>query len=186
MEGNLLSGLDDLDLAQQLIAELHNDLRSRVGRLHMLMDMNRDLGLKGAMISGGTSSYHAWIEARASFINGHFVATVLLCQGLMEHLLASAMALQLDPPSLPNHASARTIRKRSRESGLITEAEERELERLEGLRNPLTHYRDANDPEHIDQQAMAENAYSDAILERNAVFAITLTMRILAKPTFRL
>jgi len=41
-------------------------------------------------------------------------------------------------------------------------------------------------PEHIDQQAMQENVFSDSILERNAVFAITTAMRMLAKPSFRL
>lgn len=186
MERNLLSGLDDLDVAQQLLAELHDDIRGRVGRLHMLADLSRELGLCGAMIPGGTIAYRAWSEARGSFINGHFVATVLLCQGMMEHMLASDLEMGIDPMEMPPKASAKTIRKRSREVGLISPDEERELELLERLRNPLTHHRKVNDPEHIDQQALLEKAHSSDILERNAVFAITLVMRMLAKPSFRL
>lgn len=186
MDRNLLSGLDDVDMVQHLVAELHDDIRGRVGRLHLLADLSRDLSIGGALLPGGTISYRAWVEARASFINGHFVATVLLCQGLMENLLASELASRVDPVPLRDKATARETRKRSREVGLISEDEETELERLESLRNPLTHYRQANDPEHIDQQAMLATAHSDVILERNAVFAITLTMRILAKPSFRL
>lgn len=184
MGRNLLSGLDDLDVAQQFLAELHDDIRGRAGRLHQLADLSRELGLGGAMIPGGTITYRAWTEARASFINGHFVATVLLCQGMMEHLLASDMEMQLDPVSIPPKASAKMIRQRSREVGLITPDEERELELLERMRNPLTHHRKVNDPEHIDQQALQENAHSNDIIERNAVFAITLVMKILAKPSF--
>lgn len=183
---NLLSGFDDVDLVQHLVAELHDDLRARVARLHMLADMNRELGVKGAMLTGGTISGRAWIEARASFINGHFVATVLLCQGLMENLLASELQARIDSISLPGKATAKAIRRESLKAGLISAAEERDLELLELLRNPLIHYREANDPEHIDQQASTERTHGETILERNAQFAIVLTMQILAKPSFRL
>jgi len=183
---NLLSGFDDVDMAQHLIAELHDDLRGRVARLHMLTDLSRELGMRGAMLPGGTITYRAWNEARSSFINGHFVATVLLCQGLMEHLLASELEMRLDPVPVPGKATGKTIRKLSRESGVITAEEDQELELLASLRNPLTHYRGANDPEHIDQQAMQQRSASDAILERDAVFAVTLALRMLAKPPFRL
>ena len=186
MSRNLLSGLDDIDLAQHLLAEFHDDIRGRIGRLHMLTDLSRSLGIGGAMLPGGTISYCAWTEARQCFISGHFVAAVLLCQGLMENLLASELASRLDPIDLPDRATAKKIRAKSLEAGLITEIEERDLERLESLRNPLTHYRDANDPEHIDQQAMQEYTFSGSLLERNAVFAITTAMQMLAKPSFRL
>jgi len=186
MSRNLLSGLDDVDLAQHLIAEFHDDIRERIGRLHLLTDLSQSLCIGGAMLPGGSISYRAWTEARQCFISGHFVATVLLCQGLMENLLASELASRLDKIDLPDKATAKKIRAKSLGAGLISEDEERDLERLESLRNPLTHYRDANDPEHIDQQAMQENVFSDSILERNAVFAITTAMRMLAKPSFRL
>lgn len=186
MERNLMSGLDDVDMAQHLLAELHDGLRGRVARLHMLTDQSRDLGMRGAMLPGGSITYRAWTEARSSFVSGHFVATVLLCQGLMEHLLASDLDMRLDPVPVSPKATARESRRLSREEGLITSEEVRELERLESLRNPLTHYRKANDPEHIDQQAMRGRIDTDAILERDAEFAITLTMKMLSKPSFRL
>lgn len=186
MAKNLLSGFDDVDMAQHLFAELHDDLHGRVARLHMLTDLSRELSMQGAMLPGGTITYRAWTEARSSFINGHFVATVLLCQGLMEHLLASELEMRLDPVPVSGKATGKTIRRLSRESGVITAEEDQELERLASLRNPLTHYRGANDPEHIDQQAMQQRSASDAILERDAVFAVTLALRMLAKPPFRL
>ena len=100
------------------------------------------------MIAGGTIAYRAWTEARGSFIDGRSVATVLLSQGLMEHLLASHLEGRLDPIELPDRVSAKVIRGTAREVGLITIEEERKLEELEGLRNPLTHFRHGNHPEH--------------------------------------
>lgn len=186
MDKNLLSGFDNVDVTKHLLAELHDDLHERVARFHMLADQSRDLALNGAMIPGGTNAYQAWIEARGSFINGHFIATVLLCQGLMEHLLASDLEGRLDPVELPPRATAKTIRAKAKEVGLISDEEEQDLERLEGLRNPLTHYRHANHPEHIDRQSLTEGVQSRKILERNAIYAISLTMRILGKSPFRL
>jgi hypothetical protein len=186
VERNLLSGLDDIDVVQHLIAELHDGLRGRAARLHMLTDLSRELGMTGAMLPGGTISYRAWTEARGAFINGYFVAAVLLSQGLMEHLLASELESRLDAVQLPPRTSAKASRRKAKEVGLITDEDERELAKLEGLRNPLTHYRSANDPEHVDQQSMLERSPGRAILERNAVFAVTLAMRMLAKPSFRL
>ena len=184
MDRNLLSGFDDVDLAQHLIAEFHDDMRGRIGRLHMLTYLSWSLGIGGAMLPGGTISYRAWTEARQCFINGLFVATVQLCQALMENLLASEMESRLNPIDLPDKATAKKIRAKSREARFISEDEERDLECLENLRNPLTHYRNTNDPGHIDQRAMQEDVFSDSLLERDAVFAITTAMRMVAKPSF--
>lgn len=97
----------------------------------------------------------------------------------MEHLLASELEMRVDPAPVPAKARGQKIRELSRESGVITAEEERELERLALLRNPLTHLRGANDPRHIDQQAMRQRSSGDTI-------AITLAMKVLAKPAFRL
>ncbi len=43
------------------------------------------------------SAYSAWMEARSSFVNGNYIATVMLCQGLAEQMLASHLTLSLMP-----------------------------------------------------------------------------------------
>lgn len=53
------------------------------------------------MIFGGSPAWHAWVEARSSFVHGNFVATVLLCQGLMKQLLAAYLHARLLIEDLP-------------------------------------------------------------------------------------
>jgi hypothetical protein len=56
---------------------------------HQLVDLSDTLGSSGTMLFGGEITDRAWREARWSFIHGNFAATVLICQGLAEHLLGS-------------------------------------------------------------------------------------------------
>jgi hypothetical protein len=53
------------------------------------------------MMPGGETTYNAWQEARTSFIHGNYIATVVLCQGMAEHLLAAQLELGLAGESLP-------------------------------------------------------------------------------------
>ena len=90
---DLFSNVSDLDLARQLVAELHDDLSGKVTRFRLLTDLATDLESQGTFMPGGQSAYLAWIEARSSFVHGNFVATIQLCQGLLEHLLAAFLHL---------------------------------------------------------------------------------------------
>jgi hypothetical protein len=95
---DLFSDVPDLDLARQLLGELHDDLPGKVTRFRLLTDLAADLGLQGTFMPGGQSAYLAWSEARSSFVHGNFVATIQLCQGLLEHLLAAFLHLGDDLP----------------------------------------------------------------------------------------
>jgi hypothetical protein len=95
----------------------------------MLTGLGRDMGRHGTMIFGGHAAHHAWIEARASFVHGNFAATVFLCQGLVEHLLAAYL---------------------------------------------------------LDRRSIDSDEIAEDLMRRDAIFAISLTVRMLAKPAFRL
>jgi hypothetical protein len=70
-------------------------------RFRQLSDLSMALGSGEAMLPGGETTHAAWTEARSSFVHGNFVATVMLCQGLAEHVLASHLTLALDAEPLP-------------------------------------------------------------------------------------
>jgi hypothetical protein len=53
----------------------------------------------------GTVAALAWGEARSSFVNGNFVATVLLCQSMVEQLLASFLSSGLESDDLPRRVT---------------------------------------------------------------------------------
>jgi hypothetical protein len=89
-QGDLLSNVSDIALVRLLLADLHDDLQGKVTRSHYLSDLSDDLGSHRTMLFGGHVTYNAWIEARSSFVHGNYVATVLLCQSLVENLLAAS------------------------------------------------------------------------------------------------
>ena len=86
---DLLSDLSDLDLARHLLADMHDGLEGKASRLRFLTNLSGTMGQRGTMIFGGPAAYLAWVEARDCFVHGNFVATVLLCQGMVEQLLAA-------------------------------------------------------------------------------------------------
>ena len=92
-QADLLSPLSDFDLVGLLLADMHHDLPGKVSRYRQLVDLSSSLGADGAIITGGETSIAHWSEARSSFVHGNFAATVLLAQGLAEHLLASYLSL---------------------------------------------------------------------------------------------
>ena len=182
----LLSDLTDLDFARALLAETHDDLLGMVSRFRMLTDFSRQIGSKGTMIFGGQAAHHAWVEARSSFVHGNFVATVLLCQGLVEHLLAAYLYAGLLIDDIPKCIPFRETLRRCRERDVIDDRDVTDLQKLMVLRNPLSHFRHVDDPGNLDRRLLDARQHSADLIEHDAVFAIGLAVRMLAKPAFRL
>lgn len=183
---DLLSDISDLDLVRHLLADLHDDLPGKISRLRMLTDLGRDMGRHGTMIFGGHAAHHAWIEARASFVHGNFAATVLLCQGLVEHLLAAFLHGGLLVDDLPERVSFRETLRRCHELNVISEQDGDDLNRLMELRNPLSHFRHMHDDSNLDRRSIQRGESAEDLMRMDATFAIGLAVRMLAKPPFRL
>lgn len=183
---DLLSDLSDLDFVRHLLADLHDDLRAKVGRFRMLTDLGSEMGRSGTMIFGGHAAYHAWVEARSSFVHGNFVATVLLCQGLVENLLAAYLHAGLLIDDVPERIKFADTLRRCREREVISDADVADLRRMMDLRNPLSHFRHVHDEGHLDRRSVDERTSATDLLRRDAIFAIGVAVRILAKPAFQL
>lgn len=185
-QSDLLSDLTDLDFVRHLLADMHDDLRGKIARFRMLTDFGREMGPNGTMIFGGYAAQHAWLEARSSFVHGNFVATVLLCQGLVEHLLAAYLHAGSMIDDIPDRITFRETLRRSSERGVISEQDVADLLRLMDLRNPLSHFRHVQDDSNLDRRSIDSGQYVMDLLYHDAVFAIGLAIRMLAKPAFRL
>jgi hypothetical protein len=183
---DLLADVSDLDSVRHLLADLHDDLPGKVGRFHHLADLGAELGSGGTMLFGGTATLGAWTEARSSFVHGNYVATVLLCQSLVENLLAAFLHGGLLIDDLPPRIGFKDTLKRCQTGGMITEEDFHDLDRLMALRNPLSHFRNVGDPQNIDRRAIDISVHPDDLLRQDAWFAMGLAVRILAKPQFRL
>lgn len=183
---DLLSEISDLDLVRHLLADLHDDLSGKIARFRQLVDLERALGSSGTMLSGGETTFAAWREARWSFIHGNFIATVLLCQGLAENLLASFLHGALLIDDLPKRISFAETLRHCEERKVISDRDATDLRRLMDLRNPLSHFRDLSDASNLSRRAMSTMEPAEQHLRRDAAFAIGLAVRMLALPAFRL
>lgn len=183
---DLLSGISDLDAVSHLLADLHDDLPGKVTRLRHLADLGEALGSQGTMLFGGAATFNAWTEARSSFVHGNFVATTLLCQSLVENLLAAFLHAGLMMDDLPPRIPFRDTLERCQDRNLISGQDSDDLKRLMSLRNPLSHFRTIADDQNIDRRAIQTGVHSSALIEQDAWFAIGLAVRVLANPQFRL
>ena len=186
MTDDLFSDISDVQLMQLLLTELHDDLTDRIQRLRYLTDLSGAFGQTGTMIFGGTPAYAAFAEARSSFVNGNFVATILLSQSLTENLLAAFLQTDLNADPLPTRVNFPDTLERCRSHGFLSEADHADLKRLSTLRNPLSHFRSLDDAHHIDRRAIDARTSSAEVLRNDAYFAIGVAVRMLAKPPFRI
>jgi len=180
---DLLSDITDLGAMRVLLADLHDDLKGKVARFRYLSDLGMQLGSGGTMLYGGHVTFNAWAEARSSFVHGNFLATILLCQSLAENLLAGY--LHLGSSELPRRIAFDETLRRARDAGILLEDDVRDLKRLVGLRNPLTHFRAVDDEHNLVRRSMTTGEFVDDILINDAWFAIGLAARLLSNRPFR-
>jgi hypothetical protein len=76
--------------------------------------------------------------------------------------------------------------KHCRARNLIFDEDVRDLEKLMELRNPLSHFRHVDDASNLDRRSIESRKTADELLWRDAIFAIGLAVRMLAKPPFKL
>jgi hypothetical protein len=177
----LFSDWGAFDLTRLLLKDLHDDLPSRVERLRYVFDLSAAMGTGSAMIFGGLTAFHAYEEARGSFVHGNYIATNMLCQSLLENLLAALLYAAGD--ELPPKVHFSETLRRCRAKGVLSLEDSASVERLANLRNPLSHFRDVNDSSNLTRRFDQE--VSD-LLKADAYFAIGIAIKVLSKPPFKI
>ncbi|WP_051228365.1 hypothetical protein [Pleomorphomonas oryzae] len=184
---DIFSSVDEISLVRWLLADMHDDLAGKVSRFKQLEDLCSALGRGGTLMPGGEVVFKAWSEARASFVHGNYIATVMLCQSIAENILAAHLAtfLHLDEPP-PNRPAFRATLDRCVADGVVTVDDAVGLRKLMSLRNPLSHYRDLSDPANLSRRVLETQISADEHLFRDASFSIGMTVRLLSLPAFSL
>lgn len=183
-QADLFFGLSDVEAVRLLLADMHEDLRGRIERLRYLNDLSADLGTEGTMLFGGLTTYHAWTEARSSFVHGNYVATVILCQSLAENLLAAFAGTGVSDEKKAKVQFRETL-EQCHTIGLLSDQDVGDLKKLTSLRNPLTHFRHIDDEHNLQRRSMSAERDAADVLRNDAWFAIGLAVRMLAKKPFR-
>jgi hypothetical protein len=113
------------------------------------------------------------------------VATVLLCQSLIENVLAAFLQMDLSD-KLPRRVRFGQVLGRCHVYGLLSKEEVTEMKKLADIRNPLTHFTNVDEERHLERRSIQTGRAAGEVLGQDAWFAITLAMRTLAKEPFRL
>jgi hypothetical protein len=137
------------------------------------------------MLPGGETTLAVWMEARTSFVHGNYVATVMLCQALAEHMLAAHLSMGLDDQSFSKRISFSDTLERCLNKKIIATSDANELRKLMELRNPLSHFRGIDDPSNLTRRIMDTRLPAESHLSADASFAISVAIRLLASPLFR-
>ena len=173
----------DMELAHLLIKDLQADFEARFTRLKELAELEVPSSSKGGkLLFGGAASLLAYTEVRSSFVFGHFAATVLLSQMLLEHLLASVAGMMGE--QLGKKPEFKKTLATCQKRGLLTTIEVTDIGRLISIRNPLMHYRDTEDADHLMRRGIREGRETSDLCEDDARFAIGLITRLLGKSPF--
>lgn len=181
-ECDLFSSPPDLELARHLLSDLHAALPEMVGRYRYLRDISATLGENGTLFFGGVVPVAALGEARSSFVQGNFMATILLCQALAENALGGVLHMGED---LPAKISFHETLSRCEAQGILTTKDVEIFKRLMNLRNPLSHFRDVSDPSNLLRRSMTGSENHEDLLRKDAHFAITTVIRLLSGKPFR-
>jgi hypothetical protein len=158
-----------------------DDERSRPDRARRLEIIATEFGPDGGrMFTGGLLAAEAFEEARHSYVRGLNVATVLLVQTTLEHLLAGLL-----------HMSGRDgrwgfaeILQLALDDRLISANERDIFDGLRTLRNPYVHARLPLATGSLEAQAMADDTDQYGVMDADATLAITTLLRLIRRPPF--
>lgn len=92
----------------------------------------------------------------------------------------------LNAAPIPNRVQFKDTLKRCLDDGVIDEPFAKELRQLMELRNPLAHYRDVNDASNLTRRAMETSKHPQEHLIGDATFAMSVAVKLLSLPSFRL
>lgn len=185
----------DAEAAQIVLGDVTEDLPERIFRFKILLALDADFGGSGAMLPGGEASYRAYVEARSSFVAGNFLSTIMLAQGMIENLLGGHLVIDdvsrevrgRSPRRAKPFGARPTLKQlidHAIEAGVLVDRDAANIERLIGMRNPLVHFRDINDPENLTRRAMESGKHPEHLMFEDARFAITTIVAIVGKTQF--
>jgi hypothetical protein len=158
---------DDSTKYQRLIDALKwFDEDTRVERAKRI-DWASSLYQSPGLVSGEVVPLSMMEEARACFVNGQYMATVLCATSVVEHLLVAELGGTLT--GKPTLGSSIDVAEKAQ---FYTAAMIKDLRELNELRNPLAHRRDASDPSTLGNRYLAKKVHPDTIKEQDARHAL--------------
>ena len=147
-------------------------LEARLERLRHL----QNIFPRGYSFLSSIETAYVFDEAKMSYINGQFVATILLAQAHIEHHLQGYVASRGEN-QLAKSGLAK-ITKFLRAKTLLHPFLLDRIDRLRRLRNPFSHLQDYDYPDSLTKRAVDHNYDFTATLKSDAEFALALMYEV--------
>lgn len=142
-----------------------NSRQTRAKRIKWASPLYQSPGL----VSGEIIPLNLRTEAYDCFVNGQFLATILCAAATIEHLLVDDLqARELAKNWAPLGRSIEIVRKHRLFPAEIID----QLVRLNELRNPIAHRRDALDSSTFANRYLENRIHPSALMEKDAKFAL--------------
>ena len=161
----------DTDIRYKLVAALaqSDEMRrsERADRIQWLSEHQIPLGV----VVGPMDTMAAIGEARDCFVEGHYIASLLLCVAVVEHIITDSLVER----GLANYGAPfiEAIKIAGDKNIFPLEMLSR-ADHLREIRNPFTHRKSQKHRHSFGNRFLAEKIYPKAILERDAKDALDL------------
>ncbi|WP_395503632.1 hypothetical protein [Ectopseudomonas mendocina] len=160
--------IDEADEVTAYLREIDEDtIDARARNLAFICEVAPDAGF---MMPSET--FHVFTEARDSFVNGLYVATLLLSQAFIEHRLQSFMheigESQIADKGL-NAIVKRLLEIRPTHKFILSK-----IDKLRAFRNPFTHLKSFDHPHTITQVSLAQKTHPNEVLYQRAKDSIAI------------
>ena len=134
------------------------------------------------LIGGSTELISLLMEARECFIEGHYIATLVLATAVIEHLLSSELTAY--GKATYGLSFERAI-KIATEEGLFTPEALAQAEKLRVVRNPFAHRKPDDHPHTLGNRFRAEQRHPNLVVRDDAQTAL-ITMYAFFRHTLKL
>jgi HEPN domain-containing protein len=157
-----------------------DDEASRPSRAQRLALIVGEFGeARGLLFPGGVVAMTAFEEARHSYVRGLYMATVLLAQTSLEHMLAGLLHIG----GQDGRWGFAEILDLAHADRLISTDERDLFNRLRALRNPYVHARLPGAPGSLAARAV-DGVQDHELMEEDATLAITALLRLVRRRPF--
>lgn len=148
-------------------------LSARVERINYLRKITPSrMGLMGSM-----DLVFVFQEAKSSYVNGQFIATLLLAQAFIEKVIQS----QMEAKGYPGvNRGLKYMVKYCRDSNLLPSVVLNKIDYLRNIRNPFTHLKPNDYPYHLDIRIYrSKKMVPYKVLEDDAKEALSTMLTVL-------
>lgn len=159
-------------LERQLEKSDHQSFALRLERLKWLDSILP----KGSSFVMPPETFHVFEEARLAFINGEFVATLLLANAFLEQWLGNVLASEGHAKEARQGLAA--ILQCMEETGLLHEFLSHAADRLRKIRNPFVHIKPFDHEHRLTQRVLKGQIDPYSLLEEDAKDAISLMLQV--------